>query len=389
MIGATLSDLHPELSAQCPTCRLHELVVVPLRKGADGNWVQTDQKRWFRRPAPEDTEAQRVQIDACPVCFGAWFDPGELDTLAGALEGVEKVLEPARGVSARGCVHGHGPMNEHELPGVISTPVERCATCGGLWLDGNERRKLAAASTSEGQGTKTERWFKRGAIWAAQVLTHLPVEVDNPARGTPWMVFLALAVFVGIFLGQQFELIDTEYYGIIPGRLKIEHDYWTLATYMFLHGSWAHLLGNAYFLYTFGDNIEHLFGRVRFAIFFVVTGIIAGAVHVWLTKKTATPIVGASGSIAGVLAAYLWAFPRQRLFQVILWIQLKIPVWAYLIVWVGFHILMGFWGKGTGAEGVAWFAHLGGFLVGIAVAPLMLKLRRREVARSVRVPALP
>lgn len=389
MIGATLSDPHPELSAQCPACRLHELVAVPLRKGADGNWVQTDLKRWFRRPAPEDTEAQRVQIDACPVCFGAWFDPGELDTLAGALEGVEKVLEPARGVSPRGCVHGHGRMTEHELPGVISTPVERCATCGGLWLDGNERRKLAAASTSEGQGTKTERWFKRGAIWAAQVLTHLPVEVDNPARGTPWMVFLALAVFVGIFAGQQLELIDTEYYGIIPGRLKIEHDYWTLATYMFLHGSWAHLLGNAYFLYTFGDNIEHLFGRVRFAIFFVVTGIIAGAVHVWLTKKTATPIVGASGSIAGVLAAYLWAFPRQRLFQVILWIQLKIPVWAYLIVWVGFHILMGFWGKGTGAEGVAWFAHLGGFLVGIAVAPLMLKLRRREVARSVRVPALP
>ena len=93
-------------------------------------------------------------------------------------------------------------------------------------------------------------------------------------------------------------------------------------------------------------------------------------------------------SIAGVLAAYLWAFPRQRLFQVILWIQLKIPVWSYLFVWVGFHILMGFWGKGAGAEGVAWFAHLGGFLVGISVAPLMLALRRRDVARRVRVPAL-
>lgn len=388
MIPVTLSDPRPDISAQCPSCRLHALVVIPLRKGSDGNWVQTDRKRWFRRPTPEDTSALRVQIDACPVCFGAWFDPGELDTLAGALEGVEKILEPSRGTSPRGCVQGHGPMHEHELPGVISTPVERCADCGGLWLDGHERRKLAAASTSEGQGTKTERWFKRGAIWAAQVLTHLPVEVDNPARGTPWVVFLALAVLVGVFLGQQFDLIDTEYYGIVPGRLKIEHDYSTLVTYMFLHGSWAHLLGNAYFLYTFGDNIEHLFGRVRFAIFFVATGIIAGAVHVWLTKKTATPIVGASGSIAGVLAAYLWAFPRQRLFQVILWIQLKIPVWAYLFVWVGFHILMGFWGKGTGAEGVAWFAHLGGFLVGIAVTPLMLALRRREVARSVRVPSL-
>jgi membrane associated rhomboid family serine protease/Zn-finger nucleic acid-binding protein len=363
-------------------------VLVQLHQEADGNWVQDGQRSWFRRAAPPDTEVRRVQIDACPVCFGAWFDPGELDVLAGALEGVEKVLEPARGRSARGCVHGHGPMDEHELPGVISTPVERCATCGGLWLDGHERRKLATASTSEGQGTKTERWFKRGAIWAAQVLTHLPVEVDNPARSTPWLVFLALAVFLGIFGAQELGYIDTEYYGIVPGRLKLEHDYSTLLTYMFLHGSWAHLLGNAYFLYTFGDNIEHLFGRVRFAIFFVATGLIAGIVHVWLTKKTATPIVGASGSIAGVLAAYLWAFPRARLFQVILWIQLKIPVWSYLIVWVGFHILMGFFGKGSGVEGVAWFAHLGGFLVGLAVTPLMLTLRRREVARRVRVPAL-
>ncbi len=389
MIEATLSDLHPHVSAQCPACGLHELVVVPLRMRPDGNWVQTDQKRWFERSAPEDTLARAVQIDACPVCFGAWFDAGELDTLAGALGDVETILEDADGPCRRGCVHGHGPMEEHRLPGIISTPVERCPTCGGLWLDGNERRKLAAASTSEGQGTKTERWFKRGAIWAAQVLTHLPVEVDNPARGTPWMVFIALVVFVGIFIGQELLLIDTEHYGIVPGRLKIEHDVSTLFTYMFLHGSWAHLLGNAYFLYTFGDNIEHLFGRVRFAIFFVVTGIIAGVVHVWLTKKTATPIVGASGSIAGVLAAYLWAFPRQRLFQVILWIQVKIPVWAYLFVWVGFHILMGFWGTGTGVEGVAWFAHLGGFLVGIAVAPLMLAIRRREVARRVRVPWTP
>jgi membrane associated rhomboid family serine protease/Zn-finger nucleic acid-binding protein len=388
MIAVTLSDLHPDVSAQCPSCRLHALVVVPLVKEPDGNWVQTDQKRWFRRPAPVDTNALRVQIDACPVCFGAWFDPGELDTLAGSLEGVEKVLEASRGTSARGCVHGHGPMQEHELPGVISTPVERCTTCGGIWLDGNERRKLATASTSEGQGTKTERWFKRGAIWAAQVLTHLPVEVDNPARGTPWVVFTALAVFIGIFVGQELGFIDTEYYGVVPGRLKIERDWGTLPTYMFLHGDWAHLLGNAYFLYTFGDNIEHLFGRIRFAIFFVATGVLAAAIHVWLTNKTATPIVGASGSIAGVLAAYLWAFPRARLFQVILWVQVKIPVWAYLVAWVGLHILMGFWGKGTGVEGVAWFAHLGGFVVGLAVTPLMLKLRRREVARSVRVPAM-
>ena len=92
-------------------------------------------------------------------------------------------------------------------------------------------------------------------------------------------------------------------------------------------------------------------------------------------------------AIAGVLAAYLWAYPRQRLHWVLLWFPIKIPVWVFLAVWVAWHIVMGFFASGEGAEGVAWFAHLGGFAVGFAVTPWMLKLRRREVAKRVRVPA--
>jgi len=388
MITATVAiGKHHEVSAQCPSCRLHELVPVHLRRGDDDIWVQTDKIGIFRRRAETTTGGLEVQIDACPVCFGAWFDDGELDTLAGDLESVERVLAPDSQPSTRLCVHGHGPMRERELPGVIQTPLDHCETCGGLWLDGHERRKLATATTSEGQGTKKERWLKRGAIWAAQVLTNLPVEVDNPARGTPWTVFLLLVLMLGLFVGQSVGAIDTYHYGLVPGRLKHEGDFDTLFTYMFLHGSWAHLLGNAYFFYTFGDNIEHLFGRIRFALFFVLAGLVAGAAHVALTKKTAMPVVGASGCIAGVLAAYLWSFPRAKLFQVIFWIQLKIPVWVYLFVWVGFHLLMGFFGVGASAEGVAWFAHLGGFLVGVAVTPVLLAVRRREVARRVKVPA--
>ncbi len=383
--SATLAHRH-EISAQCPTCGLSALVPVHLQRDAQANWVQVDKPGWFRRKAPDVSKAD-VQIDACPVCFGAWFDAGELDVLTGDLEGVEDILDPDAKPSQRPCPHGHGPMEEHFLPGVIKTPVDRCTTCGGIWLDGHERRKLALATTSEGQGTRTQRWLKRGAIWAAQVLTHLPVEVENPARGTPWIVFTILAVLLVVFGGQELEQIDTYYYGIVPGRLKQNLDLYTIGAYMFLHGSWPHLLGNAYFLYTFGDNIEHLFGRVRFALFFVATGMLAGVIHTALTHETATAVVGASGSISGVLAAYLWAFPRQRLFQVVLWVQLKIPVWVYLLVWVGFHIVMGFFGTGGGAKEVAWFAHLGGFLVGLAVTPWMLKLRRHEVAASVRVPA--
>lgn len=358
-----------------------------LRRCDDGSWVQTDKIRLFGRTAPTDTSGLQVQIDACPVCYGAWFDAGELDALSGEAGGIEHEAAPIPRDDSRVCVLGHGPMREHELTGVIKTPIDRCETCGGLWLDGHERRKLATASTSEGQGTKKGRMLKRGAIWAVQVFAPLPVEVDNPARGTPWTVFLLIALFFGIFVAQGLGLIDTDYYGLVAGRLKREHDYSTLFTYMFLHGSWAHLLGNAYFLYTFGDNIEHMFGRVRFAIFFVVAGLVGGLAHVLLTTKTAMPVVGASGSIAGVLAAYLWSFPRQKLFQVVFWVQLKIPVWVYLFVWVGFNLVVGFFGRGAGAEGTAWFAHLGGFLVGAAVSPMFLALRRREVARRVRVPA--
>lgn len=390
------TDATNELSAQCPACQLHELVPVSLGLQPNGYWEQLDAQpnlvsRLVRgmRPTSEATVRRTVQIDACPVCMGAWFDRGELDVLSGDLGDVEQVLAEEEKPSTRPCPLGHGPLVERLLPGLIRTPVDHCRECGGIWLDGHERRKLAKASTSEGQGTRTERWFKRGAIWAAQVLTHLPVEVDNPARSTPWVVYSILATLFITFLLQIQGAIDSYALALVPGRLAHEGDYGTLGSSMLLHATWAHILGNAYFLYVFGDNVEHLFGRVRFLAFYVLAGLAGGLAQAWLTTKTAMPVMGASGCIAGVLGAYLWAFPRQRLFQVILWIQLKIPMWVYLFVWVGFHLVMGLFGTGEGAEGVAWFAHLGGFLVGLAVTPPMLAWRRRQVARRVRVPAMP
>jgi membrane associated rhomboid family serine protease len=228
---------------------------------------------------------------------------------------------------------------------------------------------------------------RRGAIWAAQILTNLPVEVENPARGTPWVTFFVIATLLAAFIAQQLGYIDLYAYAMVPGRLRHHGDIETLLSYMFLHASWVHLLGNAYFLYTFGDNVEHLFGRLRFIVFYGFAGMAAALIHYALTYKTATPVVGASGAISGIMAAYLWAYPHQRLFQVVLWIQLKIPAWMYLIVWFGFQILMGFFATGKQVEGVAWFAHLGGFLVGLAMTPWFLSLRRRQIAARVRVPA--
>lgn len=134
-----------------------------------------------------------------------------------------------------------------------------------------------------------------------------------------------------------------------------------------------------------GDNIEHLFGRLRFALLVIGGGLIGGLIHVFLTRATATPMVGASGAIAAVMAAYLWSFPKAKLFQTIpfLLIQVKIPAWVYLVIWLALQFLMGFF---TDTFEMAWFSHIGGFIFGLAVTPLALRGRRRRVAKTVAVP---
>lgn len=371
-----------------------------LQKQDNGLWKQV-----------ETDDPDVVQIDACPICNGAWFDPGELDLLAGEETNLESSLDEEVRPTDRRCPRGCGHMEERDLPGKIRTPLDHCPSCHGLWLDGHERHKLAHATTSEGQQHKSQIWARRGAIWAAQLLTQLPVEVENPARGTPWIVYGLLGILLGVFGLQYLEIIDAADCTLairrsgrggvclapVAGAIRSEvsnmgvaalwqGSLYTLFTHMFMHGNWAHLLGNVYFLYIFGDNVEHLFGRKRFLILFIGAGLLGGALEVLLTRSSAVPIVGASGAIAGVMAAYLWCFPRNKLFQVVLFVQVKLPAWVYLFVWIGFQAVMGFFtAKGSGH--VAWFSHIGGFLMGIAMTPLVLRARRREVAASVRVPA--
>lgn len=398
-LSRTVAHEHDHVNAQCPACRLHALVPMVLRPLPDGRWETV-----------EGDDPGIVQIDACPVCNGAWFDAGELDLLAGESTNLESLLAREAKPSKRRCPRGCGTLHERDLPGQIRTPVDHCPTCHGIWLDGHERHKLAKSTTREGQQARGKRLARRGVIWAAQLLTQLPVEVENPASGTPWVVYtllVACAAFFGLELAGTISLEDcapglggmpTGDWCLAPvaGALKhqfreqgfqafVQGSWYTLGTHWLLHGGWAHLLGNLYFLYIFGDNVEHLFGRFRFLLFFLIAALIGGAAEVLLTKNTLAPIVGASGGIAGVMAAYLWCFPRNKLFQVILFVQVKLPAWVYLFVWVGFQAVMGLFE--TSSAGVAWFSHLFGFAAGAAMTPMILAMRRREVAKTVRVPA--
>lgn len=363
------------ISAQCPACSLHELVPIFLGRDAKGRWRQLD----LKASGPVD-----LTIDGCPVCFGVWFDQGEIDAL-GDVDIDPAFLRTLIGVSAnRMCPRGHGFMNEHVLPELLRTPLDRCPRCRGLWLDGDERHALASSSTREGQEELKVQVARRGLIWAAQLLTQLPVEVENPARGTPWVIYAIAGALVAMYVASVLGLVYASDWAMVPLTLSREPlRAYTLISHVLFHADWFHLLGNLYFLYVFGDNVEHIYGRRRFLGLFFAAAVAGGLAQFALSRAVEAPLVGASGAIAGVTAAYLWIFPRARLLQTIpfIFIQLKIPAWVYVVAWVAFQAGMALF---SDAIDFAWFAHLGGFVCGLAITPWVLVRRRKEVAAQVR-----
>jgi membrane associated rhomboid family serine protease len=152
--------------------------------------------------------------------------------------------------------------------------------------------------------------------------------------------------------------------------------YLTIFTSMFMHGSIIHLLGNMLFLWIFGNNVEEYLGRVNFIIFYLVCGLSAAFTQIFFNPNSTMPMVGASGAIAGVLGAYLLLYPRARVTTVIIFgffIRLiKIPAVVVLSFWIIYQFLYGISSLAvkTGEGGVAWFAHIGGFIGGIILIKL-------------------
>jgi membrane associated rhomboid family serine protease len=160
----------------------------------------------------------------------------------------------------------------------------------------------------------------------------------------------------------------------------------TALTSMFLHGSWAHLLGNMLFLWIFGNNVEDALGRARFLLFYLVGGLAATAAQTFVTLSYATdadaaiPNVGASGAISAVLGGYLVLLPSAKVLTLIIFILREIPAAFFLLIWFGFQLLDGSAAIAHPEQGggVAFFAHVGGFVFGVATVKLLQ--RRRPLA---------
>jgi membrane associated rhomboid family serine protease len=160
-----------------------------------------------------------------------------------------------------------------------------------------------------------------------------------------------------------------------------------LVTSMFLHGSWMHVIGNVWFLWIFGNNVEDSMGRLRFVVFYLLTGVLAASAHVWLNPDSPVPMVGASGAISAIMGAYVVLYPKARidtLFFFIIFIRvIPLPAWMILGYWLLLQIASTASMPATGG-GVAYAAHIGGFLAGALLIPLF-RNRKLVGAKRARV----
>lgn len=221
--------------------------------------------------------------------------------------------------------------------------------------------------------------------FAPIVCPMFPIRDHNPSNRTPFVTWALIAINVMVFLAYWPQLAGTralseffDVWALHPDRVSAGQDLSTLISSMFLHGGWMHLAGNMLFLWIFGDNLEDEMGHGGFLVFYLASGLGAGLAHVMAAPGSVVPTVGASGAIAGVMGGYLLLFPRAKvdvlLILVVFFRVFVVPAWVMLGLWFGLQLLGGV-GSDPDTGGVAYWAHAGGFLVGLVLAfPLFTRL---------------
>lgn len=221
----------------------------------------------------------------------------------------------------------------------------------------------------------------------------IPLHDDSPAPRKPFVTFALIGLCGGVFLGQQWLTPAARQRAVValgaipavlftsarlPGDLQWVPRYATVITSMFLHGGWTHLLGNLLFLWVYGNNVEAATGHWRFLGFYLLCGIVAIMAQCLQNPDSPYPIIGASGAISGVLGAYLVLFPRANILTLVLlpffFTTLRVSAMLLLLLWFAIQLLGDF--AVHGAAGVAYRAHIGGFLAGML---LVVAFRRRGV----------
>lgn len=174
-------------------------------------------------------------------------------------------------------------------------------------------------------------------------------------------------------------------WGLVPVNFWAEPQtaWMTIFSSMFLHGGWFHFLSNMWILFIFGDNVEDRMGSIGYLVFYLLSGVAAALTQAFLLSSSSSPMIGASGAIAGVLGAYMLLFPRARILSLVpilfIFTLMEIPAVIFLLFWFASQLFSGFLSLGgASGSGVAWWAHIGGFIFGLVGVFLFARRRRRR-----------
>jgi membrane associated rhomboid family serine protease len=218
----------------------------------------------------------------------------------------------------------------------------------------------------------------------------IPLRDDNPTRRFAILTLLLVAANVAVFLyeislpGQGALTAFFADFALTPAELSYSPTpavFGTVVSSMFMHGGWMHLIGNMLYLWIFGNNVEDSMSRLGYLLFYLLCGVGAAATQVAVNPQSEIPMVGASGAVSGILGAYLILFPRARVTVLVpIWIFIRfvaVPAWLMLVFWFGLQLLSGALSLGKMHEGgVAFWAHIGGFVTGMIWIPIF---KRRGV----------
>jgi membrane associated rhomboid family serine protease len=224
----------------------------------------------------------------------------------------------------------------------------------------------------------------------------IPIRDDNPTTRRPYVTVLLIATCVLVFLWQmsldpRTGQVMVHHFGFVPallfGQATFDADgglvpaWVTPFSSMFLHGSFMHLAGNMLYLWIFGNNIEDVMGHGRYLLFYLVCGLAAAMAQALPDMGSTVPMIGASGAISGVLGAYLLLFPKAKVQVIIpigIFIMRTLPAGWLLGIWIAFQVISGV-SSGVSGGGVAWWAHVGGFVAGMALVHLF---RQKDITAS-------
>jgi membrane associated rhomboid family serine protease len=294
------------------------------------------------REVPLGDTTEKFYLDVCRKCEFVWFDPSEFESVPRA------PVVPVK--------------EERPLPQAAREALAMYRV-----------QKIAEESRSNATDSPDE-WWK-----VLPALLRLPVEYDNPVSRFPGatLALIALVVFASFAAFGNLEDAASQF-GFVPGEW-LRAGGLTIITAFFLHANFLHLLGNMYFLFVFGDNVEDVLGKRRFLLLIFAATVAGNVLHALFAPNSTTPCIGASGGISAIIVFYALQFPHARLGWLVYFRWVNIPAYAALILWICYQLLLVVF-QTRGLTNVSALAHIGGASIGFLYWMLFNKSRGAEPA---------